>query len=188
MLNIEQRAKRAAARKNNKLAKAYPLFAEQFAVTVESQVERLQKTDLSIDAFFEHLRNIERELYALAMERREICKAFMPADKFSEHDARAYRIFGTRGKLLLPEYAGSVYADWWWQAIRDYVPQYAQTHCPNSQFHEWKVYQAEGKCPTCKTRLTKRAPDVGDSARQLSFIQPQALSAPLALSQLAPRR
>jgi len=186
-MDIQQRAKRAVARKNNKLAKEYPLFASEFAVTVEDQVKRLQKMDASTDKHFEQMLEADRARYKVAMMYREVCAANMPAEKFAEFDARAYRIYGNRGKWSQPEYSGSFYADWWWQCIKEFVPSYAQAHCPNFQFHNWEIYQAEGECPTCKTRLTKRAPDVGDSARQLSFIQPQALSAPQALSTPTPR-
>ena len=187
MLNIQQRAKRAAARTNNKLEKRYPLFAEQFAVTAESQLERLQKIDVATDNHFEALQNAERKMFDLAMKRRSICEANMPPELFAEQDARAYRIYGTRGKYSQPEYSGAFYANWWWHVLKEFVPSYAQAHCPNVQFHDWEIYQAKGECPTCKTRLTKRVPDVGDSARQLSFIQPQALSAPQALSTPTPR-
>jgi hypothetical protein len=187
MLNIQQRAKRAAARKNNKLAKSYPLFAEQFAVTTESQIVKLEKQEVDNDKYFENMLNKERERYERAMKMREVFKANVSAEIFAEQDARAQRIYGNRGKYSQPEYSGAFYAAWWWQCIREFVPSYAQANCPNSQFHEWEIYQAKGECPTCKTRLTKHAPNVGDSARQLSFIQPQALSAPQALSTPTPR-
>lgn len=161
MLNIQQRAKRAAARKNNKLAKECPLFASQFAVTVDQQIERLQKMDVSTDRYFEKIHEADEARYKVAMTYRDVCAANMPAEKFAEFDARVNRIYGNRGKWSQPKYSGSFYADWWWQCIREFVPSYAQANCPNSQFHEWEIYQAEGECPTCKTRLTKRAADVG---------------------------
>lgn len=44
-LTLQQRAERAAKRRNKQVAQEYPLFAQQFAVTIESQVERLQRAD-----------------------------------------------------------------------------------------------------------------------------------------------
>jgi hypothetical protein len=187
MLNIEQRAKRAAARKNNKLKKSHPLFAEQFAVTVESQIVRLEKQEADNDKYFENMLNKEREKYERAMKMREVFKANVSAEIFAEQDARAYRIYGKRGKYSQPEYSGAFYLDWWYSRMVEFVPSYAQANCPNASFHELEMYQAEGQCPTCKTRLTKRAADVGDSACQLSFIHTQALSAPQAVSTPAPR-
>ena len=170
MLNIEQRAKRATARKNKRIAKAYPLFAEQFAVTVEIQIVKLERQEANNDRYFENMLNQERAKYERAMQMREIFKANVLPEIFAEHDARAKRIYGNRGKYSQPEYSGAFYLDWWWARMVEHVPSYAQENCPNNNFHELEMYQAKGECPTCKKRLTKRAPDAGDSARQLSFI------------------
>ena len=169
-MQIEERAKRATKRKNKKIAKRYPLFAEQFAVTVESQLTRLEKQETDNDKYFENMLNQERAKYGRAMKMREHFEANVSPEIFAEYDARAQRIYGNRGKYSQPEYSGAFYLDWWWARMVEFVPSYAQEHCPNNNFHELEMYQAKGECPTCKKRLTKRAPDAGDSARQLSFI------------------
>jgi len=187
MQTIEQRAKRAVTRKNNKLAKSHPLFAEQFAVTVESQIVKLEKQEVDNDSYFGNMLDKEREKYEQAMKLREVFAANVSPEVFAEHDARAQRIYGNRGKYSLPEYSGAFYKDWWWSRMVDFVPAYAQANCPNASFHELEMYQAEGQCPTCKTRLTKRAADVGDSPRQLSFIHVEKVIG-TASSYLAPHR
>lgn len=51
MLTLEQRAERAAKRRNNKVAAKEALFADQFATNVETEKNRLAKWDegLSIE-------------------------------------------------------------------------------------------------------------------------------------------
>lgn len=151
-LTIEQRAQRAAKRINNKLAKTHPLFTEQFAVSVESQVERLTRLDAGAEKAFEFMRQNSCKAWERGLRLRAVIADLAPND-FDEYEQRYQRIYGTRGKYSEPEYAGANLADWWWQAVKVLVPVWAQANCPNGQFHEWKIYKQSGKCPTCRKKL-----------------------------------
>lgn len=164
-MNIQQRAKRATTRKNNKLAKKYPLFAEQLAITIESQMERLEKQEITNERYFEKLRQAQQAAYQRGVEYRAVVEQLARQGDFGDYDKRYQRIYGNRSM----ERSGSEFADWWWQAAKELIPTWAQEHCPNAHFHEWEMYQAEGECPTCKARLN--APDIKDSPHQLSFIK-----------------
>ena len=149
-LTLEQRAQRAAKKRNREIARAYPLFAEQFAVTVESQVARLQRQEIAAGQHLERLRQHEREAAAYAQTLRGVVAAHVTAEDLAALDARLQRIYGGHGLYSEAEYMGARWADFWWQIVRDLAPDYAQTHCPNARYHEtWA-----GQCPTCKRLLT----------------------------------
>jgi len=159
MLTVTQRAERATKRRNKKIAQAYPLFAEQFAVTVKSQVERLEKQADENVKYFERLHKQSLEAYNRAMRYKEIARVELTAEKFAEMETRYERIYGGYGKWSEPQEVGHKAADWWWCALRDNGSRWAQEHCPNAQFHEMAIYQRAGQCPTCKRHLTPAPPD-----------------------------
>jgi hypothetical protein len=149
-LTLTQRAQRAAKKRNRKIARACPLFAEQFAVTVESQVERLQQQEVAAANYLERLRQFDREKAAYALILRGVVAAHVTVEELAALDARLQRIHGGHGLYSEAEHMGARWADFWWQIVRDLSPDYAQAHCPNTKYHEtWA-----GQCPTCKRLLT----------------------------------
>lgn len=168
MLTIEQRAARAAKRRNKKIAQAYPLFAEQFAVSVESQIERLKFQDAEADKHLERHKNFDEMQFALGMKYRGIAKSEMPAEQWQSLDDRYQRIFGKRD---LSGQAAFL-ADWWHCALRDNGSPWLQSNCPHAKWHELETYQQAGRCPCCGRHLTPLAPDTANAARQMTFIHP----------------
>lgn len=153
MLTLEERAIRAVKRRNKKAALEFPLFPSLFAVTFESQVERITHQSVAAESHFERLREFDRAKFAQAMLLRAVFEAHVTPEVLQAQDERVVRIFGNRGVFSGPEYAGAKYADFWWHRVKESVPVWAQTHCPNKQFHGWNVYRREGKCPTCGCHL-----------------------------------
>jgi hypothetical protein len=171
MLTISQRAERAARRKNKKIAHDFPLLAEQLAVTVESQVARLQKQDEDNVAYEERLQVGNQRAWERAIVCKIVAREFLPAELFESYEARYQRIYGHRSY----EYAGHATADWWWCALRDNDVTWAHEHCPNAVFHNSEPYQQAGQCPTCKRKLTPLAAKKQQEAPlQLSFIHPDS--------------
>lgn len=168
MLTITQRAERATKRRNKKIAQDYPLFADQFAVSVESQVERLKFQDVEADKHLARHKAFDEMQFALGMKYREVAKSEMPDEQWQNYEARYQRIFGKRD---LSGQAAFL-ADWWHCALRENSSAWLQSHCPNAEWHALKAYQQAGRCPCCGRHLTPLAPDAATAARQMTFIHP----------------
>ena len=120
ILTAEQRAARAVKRKNKKIAQEYPLFAEQFAVTLEEQVKQIEKQDATNLIYFENLRKGELEAWERACAAKEKARLLLPPEKFKDYETRYQKIYGSRpGKYSEPEYVGYYAADWWNCALRE---------------------------------------------------------------------
>jgi hypothetical protein len=165
---IERRAARAAKKRNRKIAQAYPLFADQFAVSVESQVERLKIQDAKADELLARHKSFDEMQFALGMQYREVAHTEMPAEQWQDYEARYLRIFGRRD---LSGQAAFL-ADWWHCALRDNGSKWLQNNCARAEIHEWECYRREGKCPNCGRSLTPLAPVAGPTAQQMTFILP----------------
>lgn len=149
-LTLQQRARRATTRRNNQTAARYPLFAAQFAVTVESQVARLTHQDAGNEAYFARLRAASHAAYQRGVVIRTAVQALAPAAQLAERDAAYLRWYGP----CVPEEHGHRFADFWWHAAKKLIPTWVQAHCLNAHFHRWELYQRAGQCPTCGRALT----------------------------------
>ncbi len=152
-LSLEIRAERAARRRNKKIAARFPLFADQFAVTPESQAERLVKQDASNVIYSERLKASVLRKWEEAQEYKEIARQFLSEDLFTNYEARYQRIYGSRGEYSKPEHVGHFAADWWWCALRDHDVSWCWEHCGNESYHSRDWYRLEGRCPTCHKPL-----------------------------------
>jgi hypothetical protein len=158
-LTLEQRAKRNATRLNNKTKKRYPLFADQFATTIEKQTERLRQLDVATAGSADRLREMSRAMWQNGIERRAALALVISAEELTQCDAKWETIFGANGiSPRSPDQGGEYYADHWWTCAKQYAPAWAQEHCPNIICHTEAVYRREGKCPTCGRLLTSVQP------------------------------
>ncbi len=166
MLTIEQRAARAAKKRNRKIAQAYPLFADQFAVSVESQVERLKAQDVEAAQHLERHRKFDEMQFALGMKYREIAKSEMQENVWQDLENRYQRIFGKR------DISGQAafLADWWHCALRDNNSAWLQNNCPMSEWHALEVYQRAGRCPCCGRKLFLSTEQKKPEYKQRGFI------------------
>jgi hypothetical protein len=153
-LPLQTRAERAAKRRNKKTAERFPLLAEQLAVSVESQVERLTRQDADNIAYFERLEAGNKRAWERAAERKEIARQTFPADLFAEYERRYQRIYGTYAYKDCGHFA----ADWWWCALRDMNVPWCWENCPNEFFHAENWHRRAGRCPTCHKPLDPPEP------------------------------
>lgn len=154
-VTIEVRATRAAKRQNKKIAAAYPLFASQFAVTADSQIERLLHQDEANLAYGERLEASNHRAWERAKVRKGVAQDFLPADKFADYEARYQRIYGHRSY----DYAGHAAADWWWCALRNNDVPWCWDHCPNAVYHTTDWHRRTRLCPTCHKPLAPPEPE-----------------------------
>jgi hypothetical protein len=121
-LTLDQRARRAATRKNNQIAGRYPLFADEFATTVEAERERILRQEAQGKRVIERLAQLGLAQWEKGQEMRRIAQQLLPADVFAAKDAHFQQWHGHK----LPEWAGGFLADLWWCALRDYAPDVAE--------------------------------------------------------------
>lgn len=127
-LTIEQRAQRAAKRRNNKTARDLPLLAAMDAIpadmltTVEEQAARIEKWDRFNEVYGEKLEQHERETSERALTLREEFRKIASAEMFEQMD-HEYNLCLIRW----PAYQQACYrADYWWCRIREIDPQRAE--------------------------------------------------------------
>jgi hypothetical protein len=150
-LTLEERARRNATRKNNQSKKQYPLVPEQFAV--EAEAERLQRLEVSAAEGLARIKQFNLESAGHAAELRNAVREHVSADVLAQLDAKLEKLYGGRGAYSAGAYKGAEWADFWWQAVKQYAPDYAQANCPNSFMHSERMYQRQGYCPTCRLPL-----------------------------------
>ncbi len=148
-LTLEVRAARAARRRNKKIAARYPLLAEQLAVTVESQVERLKAQDAANEDFFIRLSEGNERAWERAAIRKAVAMQIFTPQLFAEYELRFDRIYGR----YLRKDTGDSAADWWWCALRDNNVPWCWDHCPNEALHNNRYHREKGYCPTCRKPL-----------------------------------
>ena len=150
-LTLEERARRNAKRLNNKEKKRHPLFADQFATTPEQQAVRLADLDKKTTANLSQEEDRNRKQWEKGDLRRAELVQLITPEQLAECDTKWNRAFGPTG--LSPHvwggYGSEYWLNHWWQCAKQYAPAWAQEHCLNIQFHDWALYQKEGKCPTC---------------------------------------
>lgn len=171
-LTLDERAKRNTTRLNNKTRKRYPLFAEAFATTPDVQRERLQRLGEHAERATELLRQHSLAAWQRGVERRAAIAQLVTPAVLAECDAKWEFMYGV-GKTFYksPEQNGCYYADHWWQCAKQHALEWAQTHCPNAQFHEWNMYRREGKCPTCGLILDAPVENVQDVVVQAALFE-----------------
>lgn len=105
----EQRAKRRTTRKNNKLKKTHPLFADQFAVTEEESLDFIQRHDTNFEAWLKEKERLNRELEEEAQKARADI-----AEIVSVHDLEILTHWRLGTYPLSAEYSAS-----FWNQMRD---------------------------------------------------------------------
>ena len=145
-LTLDQRAQRAANRKNNRIAKRYPLFADEFATTVDAERERILRQQARARRTLEHLAELGLAAWEEGQQRRQVALVCSPADVVAERDATFQSIYGARPR----EQAGSSLADFWWQVLRNHASaDIRQAHCPHADHHHDLRYWPNSPCPAC---------------------------------------
>jgi hypothetical protein len=123
-LTLDQRARRAATRKNNQIARRYPLFAAEFATTAEAERERILRQQEQGRRVIERLAQHGLAQWEKGQEMRRIAQQLVPADVFAAKDAHFQQWHGHKP----PEQSGGNLADIWWCALRDYAPDVAEQY------------------------------------------------------------
>lgn len=154
-MDIEKLAQVRAKQKNRKIKDKYPLFADQFAISVEQEKQRILRQREAADKHLEEMRCKSREAWQRGLEYREVAKQILPLDVF-ENRERAWRKLKPTDD---PDHDGYDLADWWFSALNG--TDYAREHCPNSHHHNnpiwWRPrwnyllgkYVEIDRCPTC---------------------------------------
>jgi hypothetical protein len=152
-LTLDQRARRAATRKNNQVAQRYPLFPEHFATTVEAEKERLIRQEQQAIAYLERLRRGGLAAWEKGQGLRQVALDLLPAEVVAERDAHFQRWHGHRPQHEVGHYL----TDLWWRALRDHAPHWTSQRCPNAYFHPLTWWARDQPCPTCHMPWNERA-------------------------------
>lgn len=154
-MEIEKVAARAAKRKNNKIAKRYPLFADQFAVTAEAEKERILRQRERAEVWKGRMAERSRKKWDEGLRMREAARQELGEEAFQRREELWMRWFGNAE----PRYDGYRLVDFWWQALRGTA--WAAENCPNKEKHGdpkwWEPhfnfllgrYVETTECPTC---------------------------------------
>jgi hypothetical protein len=121
-LTIDQRAQRAAKRRNRQIAARYPLFADEFATTVDAERLRILRQEEQGKRMIERLAQLGLAQWEKGQEMRRVAQELVPTDVFAAKDAHFQRWHGHKP----PEWAGGFLADLWWCVLRDYAPDAAE--------------------------------------------------------------
>ena len=155
MLTLEQCARRAATRKNNKLKKTLPLLAEQWATTPEVEAERIVRQRAAAQEHLARLAQFTAEQRRIGEQRRLIAAKILAPEKWQHHAD----LWKRTHPYASPETHGFHLADWWWQALKGTAWAFAQ--CPNQARHSdptwWEPhwhfllekFVDTVECPTC---------------------------------------
>lgn len=154
-MDIETHAKRAAKRRNKKIAQRFPLFAEQFATNADAEKIRLEKLDKEVKAHFERQNKSGRSKWEQGLELRDIARQILPGDFWQSKENTWNRWYGN----AKPEHDGHRLLDYWWQTLKG--TQFAFQNCPNEKRHSdtvwweprWNFLQRDfvetDACPSC---------------------------------------
>ena len=151
-LTKEQRAKRNASRKNNRLKSKYPLFADQLGemgwlTTPEDELQRITEAENRAKTHFAKMKQWDKEAYQLGVLRKNVLMGIVGSERVDELE----RLL----KRRTPHVDGAYYADFWWQQIKRFAPTEVKArYCPNKHFHTWEMYE---ECPTCGVRINVKA-------------------------------
>jgi len=152
-LSDAQLAKRAATKRNNRLRKSMPLFADllieggamaNWLTSPEEQGERIRRQHEEFKKIWAKWEEDEKEFRLRGDERRVIIALHVDAETLAGLDQHYRKILGQYG----PEY----WADYWWGMLVQYVPQIAHKRCPNMNLHS-EFSRWHESCPTCSKPL-----------------------------------
>jgi hypothetical protein len=155
MLTLEQCARRAATRRNNKLKNKLPLLAEQWATTPEVEAERVVRQRAAAQEHLARLAQSDAEEWHIGEQRRLIAAKILAPEKWQHHAD----LWERTHPYAKPETHGFHLADWWWQALKG--TSWAFQHCPNRTRHgdptwwepHWhfllEQFVDTVECPTC---------------------------------------
>jgi len=133
-MELDKLARIRAKQRNNKIAKKYPLFADQFATTVEKEKERIACQHAQAEKWIEKERKISMSDWERGMKLREVARQLLSEEKFAERERSWQRWFD----YAKPEYDGHKLVTHWWNALRG--TEYAFENCPHKDRHydpEW---------------------------------------------------
>ena len=154
-MEIEKVAARAAKRKNNKMAKRYPLFAELFATTAETEKERILRQRERAEIWKNKMAELSRKKWKEGLWLKEIARENIPEHIFRKQEEFWEKTF----ENCDAEHDGHRLADYWWTALKG--TKWAEENCPNNGRHSdpswWKPYfnfllekyVETMECPTC---------------------------------------
>jgi hypothetical protein len=152
-LSDAQLAKRAATKRNNRLRKSMPLFADllieggamvNWLTSPEEQAERIRRQHEEFQKIWARWEKGDEEFKARGDARRAIVAQHLDAEALARLDQHYIKILGQYG----PEY----WADYWWGMLVQYVSQIAHKRCPNMNLHG-KFSRWHKCCPTCNKPL-----------------------------------
>ena len=152
-LSDAQLAKRAATKRNNRLRKSMPLFADllieggamaNWLTSPEEQGERIRRQHEEFKKIWAKWEEDEKDFRLRGNERRAIIAIHVDAETLAGLDQFYIKILGQYG----PEY----WADYWWGMLVQYVPHIAHKRCPNMNLHSGFSRRHEC-CPTCSKPL-----------------------------------
>lgn len=126
---LQRAARSAATRRNNKLQRDLPLLADLWATTPEAEAERITRQRIAAQECFARLAAAEVERWGVGMERREIARTVLSAERWQDYDKLFHKIF----PYAKPETDGARLADWWWYILKG--TPYAFGHCPHRELH-----------------------------------------------------
>jgi len=172
-LTLDQLAKRAASKRNNRLRKEMPLFAAllteagpmaSWLTSPAEQKERIKRQHHDARKIFERLDELDSQFKRRGDERRAIVAQHIDPVTLSILDAHYQKTFGHLG----PHY----WADYWWHKEVEFAPEEAKANCPNSHIHEGFSHRHRN-CPTCGAPLAEYVvtPEVAAKTGQLSLME-----------------
>ena len=153
-MTLDQVARRATTRRNNYVARRWPLFADQFATTVDEQIQRIVRQRDNAERGARELRRTEAVNWRLGQARRAVAFEIVP-DKARD----AERLWQKFNPAATAEHDGTKLAAWWWHVLRG--TGWAAEHCPNRERHSEAAWYAprwhflrgrfieQTHCPTC---------------------------------------
>jgi len=148
-----QLARRAATKRNNRLRKSMPLFADllveggalaDWLTSPEEQGQRIRRQHEEFQKIWARWEKGDEEFKARGDARRAIVAQHLDAEALAGLDQHYIKILGQYG----PEY----WADYWWGMLVQYVPQIAHKRCPNMNLHS-EFSRWHESCPTCSKPL-----------------------------------
>jgi hypothetical protein len=152
-LSDAQLAKRAATKRNNRLRKSMPLFADllieggamaNWLTSPEEQGKRIRRQHEEFKKIWAKWEEDEKDFRLRGNERRAIIAIHVDAETLAGLDQHYIKILGQYG----PEY----WADYWGRMLVQYVPQIAHKRCPNMNLHS-EFSRWHESCPTCSKPL-----------------------------------
>jgi hypothetical protein len=154
-MDIETRAKRAAKRRNKKIAQRFPLFADQFATNPGAEKIRLEKLEVDVKAHFQRQDDSGRSRWLEGLKLRDIARQLLPDELWKSKENTWNRWHGN----AKPEHDGHRIFDYWWQTLKG--TSFAFQNCPHAARHgdpvwwepRWNFLERDwvetGACPSC---------------------------------------